>query len=138
MWPDNREGTSDFSRLAPDHIFSSQSLRSEGGGDPAGEEGRLDAHLAALIWEDNAYGLIEWKQENEFGRHTDLSFGNPDWLKLAEAFGWNGFRCENSRDLRKTLDAAFAADGPSLVVVPIDYRENSLLTQRLGSISCPL
>ncbi len=99
---------------------------------------RLGAHFTAMVWEDHAYGLIEWKQETQFGRHTDLSFGNPDWLELAKAFGWNGIRCEKSRDLRQTMEEAFAADGPSLLVVPIDYRENSLLTQRLGTISCPL
>ena len=30
------------------------------------------------------------------------------------------------------------AEGPSLVVIPIDYRENDLLSQRLGEISCPI
>lgn len=67
-----------------------------------------------------------------FGRHTDLSFDNPDWPKLAEAFGWNGYTCTRSEDLRGVLDASFEADGPSLVVIPIDYRENGLLTQKLG------
>ena len=43
---------------------------------------RLNQNFVAMVWEDNAYGLIAWKQHNEFGKHTDLSFGNPDWLKL--------------------------------------------------------
>ncbi len=84
------------------------------------------------------YGLIAWKQENEFGKHTDLSFGNPDWLKLAESFGWSGHKTENSKDLVGTLEKAFAEEGPSLVVIPIDYRENMMLTERLGNIACPI
>jgi len=99
---------------------------------------RLNSNIVAMVWEDNAYGLIAWKQENEFGRHTDLSFGNPDWLQLASSFGWHGHHVSNSSDLESTLKAALAEDGPSLVIVPIDYRENMLLTQRMGEISCPI
>jgi len=99
---------------------------------------RLNTNIVTMIWEDHEYGLIAWKQENEFGRHTDLSFNNPDWLKLADSFGWHGHKVENSRDLVSTLEEAFDEEGPSLVVVTIDYRENMLLTERLGDICCPI
>ncbi|MFZ5653087.1 MAG: acetolactate synthase large subunit [Pseudomonadota bacterium] len=95
---------------------------------------RLGSNIVILVWEDRGYGLISWKQDNEFQRHTDLSFGNPDWLLLARSFGWHGHLCANSRDLRATLEAAFAEPGPSLVAIPIDYRENALLTRRLGEL----
>ncbi len=99
---------------------------------------RLDSNFTAMVWEDNAYGLIAWKQEMEFGRHTDLSFGNPDWLQLAASFGWEAWRVENSRQLGDVLEQSFAVPGPALVVVPIDYRENMRLSQRLGEIVCPI
>ena len=99
---------------------------------------RLNSSIVVMVWEDRGYGLIAWKQSNEFGRHTDLSFGNPDWKQLAESFGWNGHRVGESRALKKTLEAAFGEEGPSLIVVPIDYRENRLLTERLGNIACPI
>ncbi|MFQ5718426.1 MAG: acetolactate synthase large subunit [Acidobacteriota bacterium] len=99
---------------------------------------RLGANLMVVVWEDHAYGLIAWKQDATFGHHTDLSFSNPDWGKLAEAFDWSGFRCENSRDLAATLEAALAVPGPALVTIPIDYRENIRLNDRLGQISCPI
>ncbi len=99
---------------------------------------RLDCDFVVMVWEDGGYGLIAWKQDNEFKRHTDLSFGNPDWLKLAEAFGWHGHAVTRSAELQPKLEAAFAEAGPSLVVVPIDYRENPLLTKRLGEITQPL
>lgn len=99
---------------------------------------RIGSRIVAMVWEDHAYGLIAWKQQGTFGRHTDLSFGNPDWLMLAGAFGWHGHRVERSRDLRATLESAFEEDGPSLVVIPIDYRENQLLSERLGRIACPI
>jgi len=99
---------------------------------------RLDSRIVVMVWEDHEYGLIAWKQENQFGRHTDLSFGNPDWKQLASAFGWHGHMVENSRDLAPALESAFNEQGPSLVVVPIDYRENMILTERLGDIACPI
>ena len=99
---------------------------------------RLNSHIVVMVWEDHSYGLIAWKQTNEFGHHTDLAFGNPDWIQLARAFGWNGYRVDHSRDLSGLLSRAFQEPGPSLVVVPIDYRENALLTERLGNIACPI
>lgn len=99
---------------------------------------RLDSNIVVMVWEDKAYGLIAWKQQTQFGQHTDLSFGNPDWLKLASAFSWKGHVVDKSKNLLSTLEKAFNERGPSLVVVPIDYRENMKLTKRLGDIACPI
>lgn len=95
---------------------------------------RYNANVNIMIWVDGGYGLIAWKQDTEFNRHTDLAFGNPDWLKLAEAFGWHANWIENAGDLKGALGDALAYDGPSLVAIPIDYSENLKLTQRLGHI----
>ncbi|MFQ5654407.1 MAG: thiamine pyrophosphate-dependent enzyme, partial [Planctomycetota bacterium] len=55
---------------------------------------RLGLNVVVLVWEDGGYGLIEWKQDTQFQRHSELAFGNPDWVKLAEAFGAWGARVE--------------------------------------------
>ncbi len=99
---------------------------------------RLNLKLVMMVWDDHAYGLIKWKQEAEFGRHTDLDFDNPDWMQLASAFGWNGHHCTESNALQATLSSAFNEDGPSLVVIPIDYRENNLLTKKLGELTATI
>jgi acetolactate synthase-1/2/3 large subunit len=99
---------------------------------------RLNSNIVVMVWEDNAYGLIAWKQQNQFGHHTDLSFGNPEWMLLAKAFGWHGHRVEKSVGLKDTLKKAFAQSGPSLIVIPIDYSENMKLSERLGNISCAI
>ena len=95
---------------------------------------RLNADITLLVWEDGGYGLISWKQQDEFNRHTNLSFGNPDWLQLAASFGWQGAYVQRAAELKPALDAALAHRGPSLVVMPVDYRENQKLTERLGRI----
>ena len=98
---------------------------------------RLNVNCTMLVWEDNEYGLIAWKQQAEFGTHTDLAFGNPNWLQLAESFGWNGHQVNNSIEFSEVLKNALNEKGPSLIVVPIDYRENMLLTERLGELTQP-
>ena len=99
---------------------------------------RLNSRIVVMVWEDHEYGLIAWKQTNEFGHHTDLSFGNPNWSQLASAFGWNYHWVNHSTKLKDSLASAFDEEGPSLVVLPIDYRENLELTRRLGDIVCPI
>ncbi len=99
---------------------------------------RLGVNPVFMIWEDGGYGLIEWKQQTEFGRHTELSFTNPDFTALAEAFGCKGIRVNRADDLAEGLQEAFASKVPVVLSLPIDYRENSLLTERLGAIACPI
>jgi acetolactate synthase-1/2/3 large subunit len=99
---------------------------------------RLGVNITVMVWEDHEFGLIAWKQEAAFGDTTDVKFGNPDWSKLATAFGWHVHRVDESRDLAATIRAAIDEAGSSLLIVPIDYRENMKLTQHLGEIVCPI
>lgn len=99
---------------------------------------RLGVNITVMVWEDHEYGLIAWKQQAEFGATTDLRFGNPDWGDLSQAFGWRCHRVTQSRELAATVRAAVDEPGPSLVIVPVDYRENMKLTQHLGKIDCPV
>jgi len=95
---------------------------------------RLGINIVVMIWEDREYGLIKWKQINQFGDHTDLAFTNPDFVKLAEAFGCWGKRVGSSADLKPSLEEAFNAGKPALLTLDIDYAENLRLTEHLGNI----
>jgi acetolactate synthase-1/2/3 large subunit len=96
---------------------------------------RVGANITVVVWRDDGYGLIDWKQRNEFGRPFGVEFGNPDFVKYAESFGIAGFRPDRAADLLPTLRRALDVDGPAVVEVPIDYRENLRLTERLGALS---
>ncbi len=96
---------------------------------------RIGADITVVVWRDDGYGLIDWKQRNEFGRPFGVEFGNPDFVAYAQSFGIAGFRPTSAADLYPTLMRALATDGPSLVEVPIDYAENLRLTERLGALS---
>ena len=96
---------------------------------------RIGTAICVVIWRDDGYGLIDWKQRNEFGRPFGVEFGNPDFVDFARSFGMAAFRPSSADDLYPTLMRALEVDGPSLVDVPIDYRENLRLTERLGALA---
>ena len=72
-------------------------------------------------------GLFGFDFENQRRCHIEMSKGTSD--QLASAFGWNGRYVSNSKEFAGVLENAFEESGPSLVVIPIDYRENALLTK---------
>jgi acetolactate synthase-1/2/3 large subunit len=90
--------------------------------------------LVVLIWEDNGYGLIEWKMDLEVGAHSNVAFTNPDIVKYAESFGAQGHRIESADQLLPTLRAALDSDGVTVIACPVDYSENLRLTSRLGEL----
>jgi acetolactate synthase I/II/III large subunit len=96
---------------------------------------RVGANICVVVWRDDGYGLIDWKQRNEFGRPFAVEFGNPDFVDYARSFSIAGFRPSSAADLYPTLLRALEVDGPSVVEVPIDYAENLRLTEHLGALS---
>jgi len=99
---------------------------------------RLNLPIVILIFNDGKYGLIEWKQINQFGRTHGVSFNNPDFVALARSFGARGFRVKGADELRPILDEALSCGVPAVVDVPVDYRENLKLTEKLGKLICCL
>jgi acetolactate synthase I/II/III large subunit len=96
---------------------------------------RIGANITVVVWRDDGYGLIDWKQRTEFGRPFGVEFTNPDLVAYAQSFGLAAFRPSSAADLYPTLMRALEHDGPTLVDVPIDYRENLRLSERLGDLS---
>jgi acetolactate synthase I/II/III large subunit len=85
---------------------------------------RLGLNLVALILQDNAYGMIRWKQAADGFPDFGMTFGNPDFVAYANAYGVRGSRVETADGLVPTLEAAFTGGGVHLITVPVDYSEN--------------
>ena len=85
---------------------------------------RLRLDLVVLILQDNAYGMIRWKQAADGFPDFGMSFGNPDFVLYAKAYGVKGSRVESADGLAPALEAAFAGGGIHLVSAPVDYSEN--------------
>ncbi|MBC7825725.1 MAG: acetolactate synthase large subunit [Candidatus Parcubacteria bacterium] len=99
---------------------------------------RIGTAFVTIIFNDGGYGLIEWKQENQFGHSSFIKFSNPDFVKFAESMGLKGYRIESCADLIPTLKEALAQDVPAVIDCPIDYLENLLFTQRAGDLTCTI
>ena len=88
--------------------------------------------IVVLIWEDEHYGLIRWKEEEQFGDTFGVGFSNPDFKAYAEAMHCHGYEVTSAAELIPTLEDAFSRDdAPSVVCVRVDYSENMALTERL-------
>jgi acetolactate synthase-1/2/3 large subunit len=85
---------------------------------------RLKLNLVVLILEDNAYGMIRWKQGSAGLPDWGLTFANPDFVKYAQAYGAQGHRVEATADLGRILKQALDQGGVQVVCTPIDYSEN--------------
>jgi acetolactate synthase I/II/III large subunit len=94
---------------------------------------RLKTAVVNIIWENQQYGSIVWKQDKKFGRHFGVDFGPTDFVKLAEAFGAPAWRVTDAGDFARRLEQALALDVPSVIVVPIDYSVDVAISRELGA-----
>lgn len=85
---------------------------------------RLKLNLVVLIIEDNAFGMIRWKQAVDDFPDFGMTFGNPDFVTYAAAYGAKATRVTDIDALKSSLERAFTG-GVHLVIVPIDYSENT-------------
>ena len=99
---------------------------------------RLQLAIVILIFNDNGYGLIRWKQQNRYHATAGVDFQNPDFVSLAHSFGAVGLRLEKTEDFPDLLRKGVNADRPVVIDCPIDYSENLKLTERLQELSCPI
>lgn len=77
-------------------------------------------NVVAIVFNDNAYGNVKRIQETRFGGRTIASdLHNPDFVKLAEAFGVQGMRAHTPEQLRDCLRTALRDGLPTLIEVPV-------------------
>jgi acetolactate synthase-1/2/3 large subunit len=95
---------------------------------------RLGLPLVILVWRDDGYGVIRWKQQVRFGRTSSADFGNPDLVRYAQSFGAVGYRVTDQSELRPMLVAALKSTVPVVIDCPVDYTENLRLTERLKAL----
>lgn len=99
---------------------------------------RVGTPFVTLIFNDGGYGLIEWKQQDQFRRSAFVEFGNPDFVRFAESMGLKGYRVESAAELVPILKEALDQDVPAVIDCPVDYRENARFSQKSGQMSCAI
>ncbi len=80
-----------------------------------------DIPCTILLFNDGAYGNVRRIQRLRFGaeRRIASKLRNPDFQKMAEAFGVRSWHTDSPEGLRPALDEAINHDGPSLVEVKV-------------------
>ena len=79
-----------------------------------------DVTLPIVIFNDSTYTAVDQAMKQSFGRRamaTELK--NPDYVKLADAYGIPGVRALSPDALADAVKQAFASDGPTIIDVPI-------------------
>ena len=71
-----------------------------------------------IISNNGSLGTIRLYQEKTYPNRTlATNMSNPDFVKIAEAYGAKGFKIESNEDIVSVVKEAFAVDGPSLIEV---------------------
>jgi acetolactate synthase-1/2/3 large subunit len=91
---------------------------------------RLKLNMTVLILNDNSYGMIRWKQANMGFQDWGLTYGNPDFVKYAEAYGAIGHRVESAAHLKELLAHTRDTPGVHLIDCPVDYCENDQILNK--------
>ena len=98
---------------------------------------RLGLNLTVVILNDNAYGMIKWKQSGMGFDNFGLDLGNPDFVKYAEAYGAHGHRPSSCEEFEKTLTECVNGTGVHLIDLAVDYSLNhAILNDLLDSKEC--
>ena len=80
-----------------------------------------------VVFNDNAFGNVMRDQVNMFdGREYGAIVHNPDFMKLADAFGARGVRIEDGdpESLEKELSSSINIEAPTLIEVPVGEMPN--------------
>src|SRR3954463_1054006 len=82
--------------------------------------------VKVFLMNNGFMGMVrQWQELFWGGRYSSVEMGSsPDWVKLAEAFGATGLRCQDSSELEETMAKALETDGPVLLDVRVSPEEN--------------
>ena len=82
-------------------------------------------NVVTVVFNDNAYGNVLRDQQTRFeGRTLGADLHNPDFVKLAEAYGARGVRVEGPEKLEAELKYSLGFQGPTLIEVPVGMMPN--------------
>ena len=77
--------------------------------------------LVSIVFNDNRYTNVQRQQKEWFdGRIICSDLHNPDFVKLAQSFGAQGFSASDPESLREAIQSAFLSGQPSIIEVKVD------------------
>jgi acetolactate synthase-1/2/3 large subunit len=87
---------------------------------------RHDIPVKVFLMNNGYFGMVrQWQELFWEKRYSAVEMGpSPDWVKLAEAFGWTAARATDKTELVDAMRQTLEADGPALLDVHVDKEEN--------------
>lgn len=76
-------------------------------------------NLVTVIYNDGHYGNVARDLDDDFGGSYETEFVNPDFVKLAEAYGAVGLRADGPLDVKNVIPKALAINKPVFIDVPV-------------------
>ena len=81
---------------------------------------RYGINAVVIVFNDNTFGNVYRDQINIFdGRHYGSEITNPDFMKLADAYGVRGVQASGPEDLERKLKESISIESPTLIEVPV-------------------
>jgi acetolactate synthase I/II/III large subunit len=94
---------------------------------------RLKCNLVHLILVDGSYDMVRFQEVSKYGRASGVDFGPVDTVRFAEAFGAKGLRIDAPDQISPTIKKALQMQGPVLIEIPVNYRDNLQLMEKVHS-----
>jgi acetolactate synthase I/II/III large subunit len=76
-------------------------------------------NVVHVVFNDNAYGNVARDLDEAWGGHYGSMLHNPDFMKLADAFGVHGIRAKDPLEVGRLVADAVQMDRPVLIEVPV-------------------
>ncbi|MEK7681689.1 MAG: thiamine pyrophosphate-binding protein [Chloroflexota bacterium] len=94
---------------------------------------RYHVPTIALVQDNGGFGTIQALQEEKYGRAKGHAFTNPDWTKLADAFGARCFSADGLEGVPAAVEEALERHEPGIVVVKSSTMPSYALSGRRAS-----
>jgi acetolactate synthase-1/2/3 large subunit len=94
---------------------------------------RLKCNLVHIVWMDGGYDMVRFQQIAKYGREAAVEFGHVDVVGIARACGAQGMMIRCPEEIASTLKKALEMQGPVVVGIPVDYRDNHQLMEIMHS-----
>jgi thiamine pyrophosphate-dependent acetolactate synthase large subunit-like protein len=76
--------------------------------------------VPVIIFNDSTHTAVKAAQQRTYpGRFIDVDLINPDYVKIADAYGISGYRARSADELNSVLSSVLDASGPVIIDVPI-------------------
>ena len=76
-------------------------------------------NVVAVVFNDNAYGNVARDLDEDWGGNFGAALHNPDFMKLADAYGVHGMRAKEPTDVGRLVKEAVGLERPVLIEVPV-------------------